>query len=69
MFEIVFEAPEIDLLVRVSVVARPTRVSVASGSVRVLAVVKPVARIPVILVVFPVTSRFSLLVTSVLSTT
>jgi hypothetical protein len=35
MFDNVFEAPEMVLLVRVSVVALPTNVSVAAGSVRV----------------------------------
>ena len=57
-----------DLLVRVSVVLRPINVSVASGSVRVLAVVKAEAIVPVMLVVLAVTSMFKRFVTSVLST-
>ena len=65
---LVIWVPEMDLLVRVSVVLRPTKVSVASGSVRVLAVVKVERRMPSIPVV-PVTSRVKRLVTSVLSTT
>jgi len=55
---------DIDLLVRVSVVAFPTRVSVASGIVMVLAVVNMVEITPVIAVVFPSTSNLNSLVTS-----
>jgi hypothetical protein len=55
------------LLVSTSVVALPTKVSVASGKVNVLAVVKADANTPVIAVVFPETVIFNFLVVSVLS--
>src|ERR1035437_6621067 len=55
------------LLVRVSVVALPMRVSVALGRVRVLAVVKVVANMPVIPVVLPEVLNPSFFVASVVS--
>ena len=56
------------LLVNVSVVARPTRVSVASGKVNVFAVVKDVATVPVMFVVLPDVVMLSFFVASVAST-
>ena len=58
MLEMVLEAPEMVLLVRVSVVARPTKVSSASGMVMVL----------VVPVVIPESWSFKALVTSRSST-
>ena len=49
----VFVDPEIDLLVRVSVVALPTKVSVASGNVKVLSTVWLVESMVLVLVVPP----------------
>ena len=64
----VLDKPLMDLLVKASVVALPTKVSVASGKVKVLAVVKVDTKVPVTPVV-PLTSTFSFLVLSVESTT
>ena len=57
-----------DLLVNTSVVALPTKVSVASGNVNVFAVVNAAAMVPVIAVVLPEVVMFNFLVASVAST-